>query len=641
MHNLQEICSGKYFVIPENQRGFSWTRDQAEAIFSDLRLAGANAHYMGPIIVSRTKTADFPDDETTANTAEYHLEDGQQRLATIFMIANEIRARLEAEEGAGSLDARELGRLLFYHNQGKKLRLQNKNVALGDYYSFILTGHPGQPAQRTPPMKAMDQVAAYVKQELAGATVPELKTWKNWITNKAKFVLVDLNTDGINRYLAFDAINSRGLPLSEFDKIKNFCILVNQVRTLAVAPDVEWYRAISHLESFGVGTRSLEDAFIAELFSVYHDDLTSQSEAHDAFVKKYHSLLTGPNAQLETDFKGFIGLWNDYAKSFGVVACPSRTGHYGTLCEAAAGQWLDCLDNLDLPTITRPILVSSHLRMSKAQFTEVSRTCEIYTFRTTPVMKLRKDGNAVAIHKLANEVLRNNKDDKHVKEQICGWLGRLAPLSKVIAKLGNGEAKYYFDPYVKGWPYTYYFLYQYEISCSPLGMPQMGWAKDKRTRRITIEHILPQSHRDKGWWEAHWPDEAKAERFKHRLGNLVLTADNRKLGRKSIEKKLLDVQGHWFTHANATNSEKVVKDFTDGKSWQTNEILKREARMLEFAAKRWSLPCCVDNGVIEYPESFEELKLPPIEIDEEGCFGGDVVEIAKAEEEEDEEGPQI
>src|SRR5689334_11204031 len=106
MNNLQEICNGKYFQVPENQRGFSWTKEQAEAIFSDLKLAGANAHYMGPIIVSRSGTPDFQDEGTLANTAEFILEDGQQRLATTLMIANEIRKRLEVEEGAGSLDAR-------------------------------------------------------------------------------------------------------------------------------------------------------------------------------------------------------------------------------------------------------------------------------------------------------------------------------------------------------------------------------------------------------------------------------------------------------------------------------------------------------------------------------------------------------
>jgi hypothetical protein len=76
-------------------------------------------------------------------------------------------------------------------------------------------------------MKALDEVHRQISNFVDGLSVHELLNWKAKISNQALFVWVDLASAGVNRYLTFDAINSRGLPLSEFDKIKNFCMLRN------------------------------------------------------------------------------------------------------------------------------------------------------------------------------------------------------------------------------------------------------------------------------------------------------------------------------------------------------------------------------------------------------------------------------
>lgn len=71
MYKFSDICGGRYFVIPENQRGFSWGPSQVTDVINDLNLAGTQSHYMGPLIVSRSYTPDFQDDELTT-TVEFH-----------------------------------------------------------------------------------------------------------------------------------------------------------------------------------------------------------------------------------------------------------------------------------------------------------------------------------------------------------------------------------------------------------------------------------------------------------------------------------------------------------------------------------------------------------------------------------------
>ena len=49
---------------------------------------------------------------------------------------------------------------------------------------------------------------------------------ENRLCTQSKFEAIDLDISNFDRWLTFDAINSRGLPLSQFDKIKNLCVLI-------------------------------------------------------------------------------------------------------------------------------------------------------------------------------------------------------------------------------------------------------------------------------------------------------------------------------------------------------------------------------------------------------------------------------
>jgi hypothetical protein len=172
-----------------------------------------------------------------------------------------------------------------------------------------------------------------------------------------------------------------------------------------------------------------------------------------------------------------------------------------------------------------------------------------------------------------------------------------------------------------GWSQCYYFLYEYEVANSPQGVAPLPWGVTAEQKVNTQEHILPQSHRDGGWWQAHWPEEARADQFKHRLGNLVLTIGNAALGRKPIHEKLNGPGAHFYNAPNATNSEKRVRNFTNGGDWLEQHILDREFEMLEFAARRWSMPCCIDNGTINLQDEFADEQNTPraIVINEVNC----------------------
>lgn len=56
MFTFSALCSSKYFVIPANQRGYSWGVREVEDMLNDLVLADTNAHYLGPVIVTQNNS---------------------------------------------------------------------------------------------------------------------------------------------------------------------------------------------------------------------------------------------------------------------------------------------------------------------------------------------------------------------------------------------------------------------------------------------------------------------------------------------------------------------------------------------------------------------------------------------------------
>ncbi|HIA38782.1 MAG TPA: HNH endonuclease [Planctomycetes bacterium] len=109
----------------------------------------------------------------------------------------------------------------------------------------------------------------------------------------------------------------------------------------------------------------------------------------------------------------------------------------------------------------------------------------------------------------------------------------------VISRLANTDPKY--PGVTGGWNRGYYLLYEYDQRTTV----NHAWSTSKIDQEHTIEHIMPQSRGDPHW-DREWPDESEFDRYKHRLGNLVLTRDlasNSHLGRKSIGDKINDLAG--------------------------------------------------------------------------------------------------
>jgi uncharacterized protein with ParB-like and HNH nuclease domain len=89
---LDLIGNGRIYRVPPFQRDYSWEEEQWEDLWNDiseLRAKGTERHYMGALVVE-AKT-----------DREFKIIDGQQRIATLTILALAVIARLNkmAERG--------------------------------------------------------------------------------------------------------------------------------------------------------------------------------------------------------------------------------------------------------------------------------------------------------------------------------------------------------------------------------------------------------------------------------------------------------------------------------------------------------------------------------------------------------------
>jgi hypothetical protein len=618
------LCSfdnltNRVFRIPENQRGFAWESKHFDALIRDMKIATnlpQNKHYVGPVVIEDTNFTIR--DNRERDLKKVSLEDGQQRVTTLMIIAKFLSNRLMHDFKAGDDEydtGRELLRCYKFTPQlggPENALLENQNPAFDAMIRSILLPPAAAPALDSQPLVRLDGMKTTVENWVNGLQIAALQNWANQILNSLQFTLIDLSND-INKYLAFDAINSRGVGLTEFDKVKNFCCLVYNIRGIGgTAPDRKWIQALQKLQTAGCVSRKDEETFICDLFTVHHKQSCAPSDVHEKMVSIYNDLLYNPTPGLETKLRQFVEEWDEYAESFGFVIAKDRTRFYPAglepKCNVNAKNQMIQLDNLDYLKLSRLLLTTCHRKFSPTDFAKAAELVEKFTFRVFGVMNKKTDTHKTYLVKAASSVY-HGRDLAYVNAVICFLLhrpGTGAPMSSVIARLGNGDIKYTWE--TGGWDRCFYFLYEYETRTTGVG--GYAWINQGPTQKQSMEHILPQNN-DGGYWDAEWPDELEFEKHKHRLGNLVLTRDtvsNGHLGQKSIHDKIDDPMGG-YDYTNGTNSEGQIHTHADAfgnRQWRPENIRHREIKLLKWAAKRWRVKCCDDRIGITLPEEFEE-----------------------------------
>lgn len=550
---LELIGNGKIYRVPPYQRDYSWGEEQWEDLWSDviaMRGHPDERHYMGALVVEGK------------SDREFLIIDGQQRIATLSVLALAILARLQrlADDGIDPEDNRERVRQLRGRFIGEKdptsLSESSKlflNVTDNAFYQDYLVQlrAPLNPRALPSSNRTLWECYRYFTRRIENEVgLPDSGTELSALLNEAiarqlLFILITVEDD-LNAYTVFETLNARGLELSATDLLKNY--LFSRIK----------------------GQQDLE-----LLGRRWHKLVTTVRQDKFPEFLRYHLLCEEPKIRQQRLFKLVRDRVTTPKEVFDLVTrLEARAELFAAIGDADHEYWKE--DPEALPYVRElllfrvrqptPALFAAWEAWSKADFVKLLKLVAVFSFRYTITSGLNPNDLEPLYHELAKGILNtslstpalafavlqklyptDDKFERDFSELSLSTSGQRAKLVRyVLCKIESASAGRHCD-----------------------------WLSDP----ATIEHVLPENPGE-GWDEAVSPD--RHAQLVYRLGNLTLLEKrlNRDAGNRAFaEKRVLYAQS-------AYRMPRQLDEHA-APEWNATTIEARQRRMAEIARSIW------------------------------------------------------
>lgn len=614
MQALDKFYNGRIFVIPQQQRPYSWKKRQVEDLLLDIYTANhrRKSHYTGPIFLesqmnSKDKEKKTEDYMGSVLLHKYIL-DGQQRVTTLMLIASVLAKSKHVANNPVLLD--NLRKLVSYKSDGQSVpqpeydrpRLVFADKGMNELLIHLLFGGT-KPNITTAGMQRLSENHAFITKNLEtichiNGDGTKYERIANLFLEKIKLQIVDMEED-FNKYTVFESINNRGLGLSTFDKVKNLFLHIAESHTTRIAilneqidnlraksvpaediakqleikkseivsgnpllPKITkqlvtdaWYNSISCLHDYQIND---EEQVLADLWSVFTNS-RGQNDTFKKIDKKYKKLVDEDNGPLMGSLVSFINHWEGYFTAYSTIYCPkTHKKRFDSADKMGKRNLTRILDYLQLKAVLRLPLTTAMYMYDDSEFGDLSSYFEKWVFRVFALkMQKKKDAYSLTQIKFANKIL-NGSSVTQSKQEICLEVTKSAPMKNVINKFLEGNPIYGTSEWTgPGNRALYYFLYRVDSSLA--SKQPLNFETEDSTQDEQIEHILPQKHRKHWSSVTDWMNEDTTNIWVHRIGNLTLTTDNDsnvKLLNYGIERKAKT--GPKYTYENGRRIETTV-----------------------------------------------------------------------------------
>ena len=550
---LELIGNGRSYRVPPYQRDYSWPEDQWEDLWNDiadLRSRPEDRHYLGALVVEGK------------SDREFLIIDGQQRLATLSLLALAVIAKLRAmaDDGIDPDANRERGRELRNRFVGEKdpasliesSRLylnETDNAFYQDY--LVQLRKPLNPRGLPSSNRLLWNCFRYFAGQLDsleelgddGRAVAGLLS--ETMARQLLFILITVD-DELNAYTVFETLNSRRLELTTTDLLKNF--LFSQVR---VAAD---------LEALQRRWRTL---------------VATVDQARFPEFLRHHLLCELPRVRSQRLFKLVRDRTRTAADVFRLLGdLEGRADLFAAVSDPHHGYWTDLpgakeyIRDLNLFRVRQamPLLFAAWESLPGNDFVRVLKLVSVISFRYAVVSGLNSNALEPVYHRAAKAVMDGDArtpaavfehlkpiyvDDERTKQNFALLAVRTRGQRKKLAK---------------------YVL-------AGLEQDAASRACDPETDPGTIEHILPENPVDA------WQEIFSAERWEasvYRIGNLILleSAANRRVGNDDYAGKLDAYRRS--SYALARQIPEMAPEV-----WTPELVDERQRRLAERAVHLW------------------------------------------------------
>ncbi|MDM7994936.1 MAG: DUF262 domain-containing HNH endonuclease family protein [Acidobacteriota bacterium] len=548
---LELLGNGRNYRVPPYQRDYSWEEEQWEDLWSDIQELRGNSeerHYMGALVVEGT------------SDREFRIIDGQQRLASLSLLALAVIAKLKdlADAGLEAEANRERAAALRTRFIGEKdpaSLIESSKLFLNEtdnsfYQDYLVQLRPPlNPRGLTKSSNLLWECYKYFRNNLD--KIPEYSKGKplaelisEIVGRQLLFILITVEND-INAYMVFETLNARGLELTTTDLLKNYLFSRVKVESDLQALQRRWRTMLA----------------------------TIRQERFPEFLR-YHLLCQHSKIRSQRLFKLVRAQAQSPEEVFQLLTeLESRAELFAALSDPNHGYWAETpearpyIRELTLYRVKQmtPLLFAVYERFDRSDFVRVLRLVSILSLRYSIVCRLNTNALEPTYHQAAKAVLDGTATTPaHVFRELKSIYVDDAMFEQnfAILELDTGQRK----------KLAKYFLARFECDHS-------GRACDPDTDPASIEHILPENPSEE--WAEHFPSE-HWEKNIYRLGNLTLLepSANRRVGNLAYAEKL---------RAYLSSAYSLTKEIVEmaPEYWTPDIMARRQKEMAQRAVHLW------------------------------------------------------
>ena len=418
------------------------------------------------------------------------------------------------------------------------------------------------------------------------------------IANQMKVMVYRLRSEA-DAGVVFESMNNRGKKPNSLDLVKNYLLyLASKLGTEVsqkLTEDINRAWSVIFEQLNAAGRTDAEDTLLQmHWFAIYdYDQKRWDKEKEKAdIIKKRFQLVKYLDRydDLFKELETYIQTLQNAVVVFSDISNPSRSGAFqifenNPITQKDVVKYSSKLLRLGVLRPFTPLLISVRLSYpnDEQKYLEVVKTCELFAVRVFRIADRRPSGSEALLFRLANQLYHQRITYSTLLENLRRDLLEKCSDDLFIKRFALDDPNPW---YGRSSGLVKYFLYEYEEHLFGNQAPIINWTTIYEGNEKTIEHILPQHPEEPGYWIEQFPSKEDRDRLTHVLGNLTLTEDNSKLGRKSFALKKGRIGQDEVCYANS--NLKIERELAgiEG-NWTPQEIENRQKRLAEWAKMRW------------------------------------------------------
>lgn len=557
---IREIFEGSYqFEIPDYQRPYAWTTEQAEELFNDLMSAMQDArtngvtsqYFLGSIVLIKND-----------RDPKAMVVDGQQRLTTLTILFAALRAAWEATNYSPGVKSvtpflYEEGDEMLGKATGYRFTAREEDAAFFRQY-IQKPGGIDKLALNTDKLKDARQRyrenATLLLNRTKALSPDDRNALWRFLANDCSLVVIS-TPDLEAAYRIFSVLNNRGLDLAPIDILK--AEVLGSIRRIGGEDKARAYsKKWSEIER-QLGRDAFGDLF-GHIRTIY-----AKQKQRATLVKEFQDYVT--------EYKTPVDLIDKVIKPYAEVLDFIRDADFeATEYAETINDYLSWLNRVDFKDWVPPALVYfKRFRQQPKLLASFFKGLE----RLTYFLLVTKAGINERIDTYA-ALTKEIEQANFVGDADALTMLNLtdAQKRKFIAAL-DGDV---YDDLPKA---RMALVLRLESLVRAPGVQLQD--------AVSLEHVLPQTPPEGSDWLKWFPDENEREEWTHRLANLVPLDRNKNSAASNYD--FAKKKNVYFKGKGTASPFVLTQEVRSEDKWTPAMLIERQERLVGVLKKHWSL----------------------------------------------------